>query len=55
MAPVYFGAAAIVAASRVYVKIHHASDVIAGVAVGLALGRIGRRLAPLESPKKPKG
>lgn len=45
--PLYYAAAAIVAASRVYVRIHHASDVIAGVAVGVALGRIGRRLFPL--------
>ena len=25
--------------SRMYVKIHHASDVVAGVATGLAIGR----------------
>lgn len=48
LAPVYFGAATVVAASRVYVKIHHASDVIAGVGIGLVLGRIGKRLFPLE-------
>jgi len=46
--PVYVGAAALVAASRVYVRIHHASDVVAGVAVGLALGQLGRAIAPLE-------
>ena len=34
LAPLYFGAAAIVAASRVYVSIHHASDVVGGVVVG---------------------
>jgi membrane-associated phospholipid phosphatase len=55
MAPVYFAAASVVAASRVYVKIHHASDVIGGVAVGLLLGRIGRRLYPLESPVTERG
>jgi undecaprenyl-diphosphatase len=51
LGPVYFAAAAVVATSRAYVKIHHASDVIAGVAVGVVLGRIGRRLYPLESPR----
>jgi membrane-associated phospholipid phosphatase len=28
----------------VYVKIHHASDVVAGIATGAVLGRIARRL-----------
>ena len=45
--PLYYAIAVIVATSRVYVKIHHASDVVAGVAIGAALGRIGRRLVPL--------
>jgi len=47
LAPLYFGAAAVVAASRVHVRIHHASDVVGGVALGLVLGQIGKRLAPL--------
>jgi undecaprenyl-diphosphatase len=46
MAPVYYVAAAFVALSRVYVKIHHASDVLAGAATGLVLGRIARRIWP---------
>lgn len=45
--PVYYGVAAVIAASRVYVGIHHASDVMAGVAVGVVLGHVGRRLVPL--------
>lgn len=49
--PLYYALAAVVAASRVYVRIHHASDVLAGAAFGLALGHIGRRLAPL--PARP--
>lgn len=49
--PVYYGLAVVVAASRVYVQIHHASDVVAGAALGLAFGHIGRRLAPL--PARP--
>lgn len=50
LAPLYFAAAGIVAASRVHVKIHHPSDVVGGIAVGLALGVIGRKLAPLVPP-----
>jgi undecaprenyl-diphosphatase len=45
--PIYYGLALVVASSRVHVRIHHASDVLAGAAIGAALGRIGRRLAPL--------
>lgn len=45
--PLYYALAVVVATSRVYVRIHHASDVVAGVAIGMVLGRIGRRLAPL--------
>jgi undecaprenyl-diphosphatase len=45
--PLYLAAAVVVAWSRVHVKIHHASDVVAGMAIGLALGLVGRRLAPL--------
>jgi len=47
LAPLYYAAATVVALSRIHVKIHHASDVAGGIAVGLALGRLGRRLAPL--------
>lgn len=47
LAPVYYGLAAIVAASRVHVKIHHASDVIAGAALGFALSRVARKVWPL--------
>jgi undecaprenyl-diphosphatase len=34
----WFALAALVAATRVYVQLHHASDIIAGAALGLALG-----------------
>jgi undecaprenyl-diphosphatase len=47
-APLWFGLAAVVGTSRAYVRIHHASDVVGGAAVGLALGAaaapIARRL-----------
>lgn len=36
--------AATVAASRPYVRIHHASDVIAGVSVGVGMGLIARQI-----------
>ena len=45
--PAYYVVAAVVSASRVYVRIHHASDVLGGVVVGIVLGRLGRRLVPL--------
>src|SRR5205823_14949023 len=45
--PFYYAVAVVVASSRVYVKMHHASDVIAGAAMGMAMGRAARRLFPL--------
>lgn len=50
LAPLYYGLALVVAASRIYVKIHHASDVVGGMALGVAMGRLARRLVPLEPP-----
>lgn len=47
LAPLYVGAAAVVASSRVYTKVHHASDVAAGLVLGTFLGIVGRCLAPL--------
>ncbi len=43
-APAYWALAGAVAASRVHVRIHHASDVIGGATLGLGLGLIFRRL-----------
>lgn len=39
--------AGVVAVSRVHVRIHHGSDVIAGAALGVGLGRLTQRLWPL--------
>ncbi len=39
-APAWFGIAAIVATSRAYVRIHHASDVVGGALLGVVLGKI---------------
>jgi undecaprenyl-diphosphatase len=44
--PVYYAVAGIVAASRVYVKIHHPSDVVAGIATGIVLAKVARRIWP---------
>ena len=51
--PLYYAIAATVAWSRVHVRIHHASDVVAGIGVGIALGALGKRLFPLPSPPDP--
>ena len=44
--PLYVALAATVAVSRVYVRIHHASDVVGGAVAGAALGGALRRLWP---------
>ena len=46
LGPMYYGLAATIAASRVYTCVHHASDGLAGVALGVALGEVARRLVP---------
>jgi undecaprenyl-diphosphatase len=45
--PVWFALAAAVASSRVYTQMHHTSDIVAGAALGVALGVVARRLVPL--------
>lgn len=47
LGPVWYGVAAVVATSRVHVRIHHASDVIGGAVLGVALGEIAARVLPL--------
>jgi membrane-associated phospholipid phosphatase len=47
MWPLYYTAALVVAWSRVHVDIHHPSDVVAGMALGMILGELARRLVPL--------
>lgn len=46
-AVLWFPLAALVASSRVYVRMHHASDVLAGAAIGIAFGAIARKVLPL--------
>lgn len=48
--PLYYAVAVVVAASRVHVKIHHASDVTGGILIGVGLGEIARRVIPRVSP-----
>jgi len=48
--PVFYALATVVALSRVHTKIHHASDVVGGITIGLMLGRVGRRIVPLNMP-----
>ncbi|MBV8981828.1 MAG: phosphatase PAP2 family protein [Acidimicrobiia bacterium] len=45
--PLYYAVAVVVASSRVYVKMHYASDVLAGAALGALMGRAARSLFPL--------
>lgn len=47
LAPLWLLTAAIVSTSRAYVKIHHASDVVAGLAIGAVIGATARRVWPL--------
>lgn len=42
--PFWYGLAGIVALSRAFVRIHHASDVLGGLATGLVLAAAARRL-----------
>lgn len=44
LAPLWWSMAATVAVSRAYVRIHHPSDVVAGMTTGAVLGVIARRL-----------
>ncbi len=47
LAPATAAVAAVVATSRLHVRMHHASDVAAGVAVGAGLAAIWKRVWPL--------
>lgn len=44
--PLWYMLGAVVAASRLHVRIHHASDVLGGLVVGAVFGKIARRLLP---------
>lgn len=52
--PLYYVLGALVGSSRVYVKIHHPSDVVGGMITGLAFGRLARRAlhGPAARPRR---
>lgn len=52
LGPAWYAAAAVVATSRVHVRIHHASDVVGGAVLGVVLGELVSRLAPLPPPRR---
>jgi len=47
MAPLWWSLAAAIGWSRVHVGVHHASDVVAGVAVGAAMAQVSGRVWPV--------
>lgn len=42
--PAYYALAAVVAVSRIHVRIHHASDVAGGIALGIGLGAVAKKV-----------
>lgn len=44
--PAYAAVAVVVASSRIYVKVHHASDVVAGAALGVGLAAVANKVWP---------
>jgi undecaprenyl-diphosphatase len=53
--PLYYALAAVVATSRIHVRIHHASDVIGGVVIGAVLGELAREVSPLGGTAESRG
>jgi undecaprenyl-diphosphatase len=47
--PLYYALAVVVAASRIHVRTHHASDVVAGAALGAVLGELARPIASIRN------
>jgi undecaprenyl-diphosphatase len=46
LGPVYYAMAGAISFSRVHVRLHHPTDVVAGSILGVGLGRLGRILVP---------
>ena len=42
--PAYYALATVVATSRIHVRIHHASDVVGGMVIGVGLGALAKRV-----------
>jgi undecaprenyl-diphosphatase len=51
----WYGLAAVVASSRIHTRSHHASDVLAGAALGLLLGNIAKKAWTLPPPGTEEG
>jgi undecaprenyl-diphosphatase len=51
--PAYYVVAVVVAASRVHVRIHHASDIVGGIVVGTVLGELTRLAIPVPARAVP--
>ena len=47
LAGLWFGLAGVVACSRIHVRMHHASDVVVGAAIGATFGMVTDKLVPL--------
>ena len=47
--PLYYALATVVAASRIHVRIHHASDVVGGAVLGVGLGALAKRVWRIRS------
>jgi len=47
LSPLYYAIAAVVATSRIHVQMHHASDVLAGAALGAVLAKVAVKVWPL--------
>ncbi len=47
LAPLYYAIGVVVASSRVYTRIHHPSDVVAGALIGVVIAKAVRRVVPL--------
>jgi membrane-associated phospholipid phosphatase len=45
--PAYYAMAGAISFSRLHVRLHHATDVVAGSILGVVLGRLGRALVPV--------
>jgi len=43
----YYAIATVISVSRAHLRLHHASDVVAGALLGVGLGRLGRALFPI--------
>ncbi len=50
--PLYLAVALIVAPSRVHVRMHHASDVVAGTIIGTLFGLAVKRMFPIKNKTK---